>query len=275
MHSSRFFLFCSAPVGIGLSYLIYDRLSIIRHAQCFETATAKHIKSRTVALINPFGQCSSQDSYSIRIPVHKLRPGITNEEILARFTYGCFAGWIFTPERLLLRVFKPQITNVSRTINEASGEKDSDNYSALNDDGARPHSPTIWSLSALNRTILPQLGVRLFGLFQLFDRSAASPQEREQMHYFPAPAHKADYAFAEFVAGSDQSVFAVSQRFDVVRQSDGANDETESVIITASHLVCNPLTGKNIFPAPLKLFHGIYARLLFADGIREVMGGKS
>ncbi|TRX92673.1 hypothetical protein FHL15_006347 [Xylaria flabelliformis] len=229
------------PVGIGLSYLIYDRLSIIRHAQCFETATAKHIKSRTVALINHMGHCTQQDSYSIRIPVHKLRPGITNEEILARFTYGCFGGWIFTPERLLLRVFKPQITNVSRTITEASGWEDSNNnYSALNDGGARPHSPAIWSLSALNRTILPQLGARLFGNFQLFDRSVASPQERDQMHYFPTPAHKADYAFAEFVAGSDQSVFAVSQRFDVIRQSDGANDETESVTITASHLVLSP-----------------------------------
>ncbi|KAI0556042.1 hypothetical protein F4679DRAFT_520822 [Xylaria curta] len=255
MHSSRLFLFFSAPVGIGLTYLIYDRLSIIRHAQCFETATAKHIKSRTVALLNPLGSPTGQDSYSIRIPVHKLRPGITNEEILARFTYGCFGGWIFTPERLLLRVFKPQITNIS----------------PLNDGDARPHS-TIWSLSALNRAILPQLGARLFGIFQLLDRSPASPQERDQMHYFPTPAHKADYAFAEFVAGSNQSVFAVSQRFDVVRQMDGANDGIESVTITASHLVCNPLTGKNIFPAPIKLFHVIYAKLLFADGIREVMG---
>ncbi|KAI1740547.1 hypothetical protein F4680DRAFT_418438 [Xylaria scruposa] len=269
MHSSRLFLIFSAPVGIGLTYLIYDRLSIIRHAQCFETVTAKHIKSRTVALINPLGHRTQGDSYSIRIPVHKLRPGITNEEILARFTYGCFGGWIFTPERLLLRVFKPQITNISRTTTEASCLEGSNNYSALNDGGARLHSPTIWSLSALNRAILPQLGSRLFGLFQLLDRSAASPQERDQI---AAPAHKADYAFAEFVAGSDQSVFAVSQRFDVVRQPDGANDGIESVTITASHLVCNPLTGKNIFPVPITLFHRIYARLLFADGIREVMG---
>ncbi|KAI8953165.1 hypothetical protein F4801DRAFT_538706, partial [Xylaria longipes] len=50
-----------------------------------------------MALINPLGHRTGQDSYSIRIPLHKLKAGITNEEILARFTKGFFRGWIFTP----------------------------------------------------------------------------------------------------------------------------------------------------------------------------------
>jgi hypothetical protein len=113
MPSAHAVLLFTASAGTGLAYVLYDRLSTIRYAQCFQHATVDHIKSRPMALMNPLGYPTQQDSYSLRIPVHKLKHGIGDEEILARFTYGYFGGWIFMPERSLITVFKPSITDLS------------------------------------------------------------------------------------------------------------------------------------------------------------------
>ncbi|KAI3332138.1 hypothetical protein HD806DRAFT_518941 [Xylariaceae sp. AK1471] len=253
MLSSRIILLSG---GTGLACLLLCARLKTAQIQCHQTATADHAKSQSVALMNPLGHpAQQQDSYTLRIPVHKLQRGISDEEILARFTYGHYGGWVLTPERWLLRIFKPSITHIS----------------ALDEGGSLPQlslTPTIWSLT---RTGLPPLGSRLFGVFLLLDCSVANPQERGQKHS-SAPSHRSDHVFAEFVAGSDKSAFAVSQRFEIARQQSGTNDETnECVTITASHLLCNPLGGRSVFPGWMRGFHGLYARLLFADGIREVM----
>ncbi|KAI8623681.1 hypothetical protein F5Y19DRAFT_353073 [Xylariaceae sp. FL1651] len=258
MSLSRFLLLSSASAGIGLMYLAHNHFSVIRRAQCSLWATVEHIESHPMTLLDPSGHPTQQDSSCIRIPVRKLKADLSNEEILRRFTYGYFGGWIFTPERVLLRLFRLSITKIS-ALDDIHRNRE---LSLV---------PNNWSLSALSRTRSPPLGSLLFGNFLLLDCSAASVQERNQIYSSPVQACKPNHAFAEFIAGSDKSVFAVSQRFEVVREESGPGHETEWVIITASHILCNPLTGQRIIPDWMGLFHRIYAKLLFADGILEVL----
>lgn len=58
-----------------------------------------HSSSFGMHVIDPAGNPTEEESYILRIPMHKLRRGIDDEEILARFSNGFFAGWVFGPER--------------------------------------------------------------------------------------------------------------------------------------------------------------------------------
>lgn len=132
----------------------------------------------------------------------------------------------------------------------------------------------IWSPDALSRTKPPPLGALLFGNFMVFDSPSATSQEREAL--FPGAAEKRharapeDVVCMEVVAGPSRAFGLLpSHRFEVRREEPGEGDEVR-VWVTLSHVRCDPYNGRK-GRSWLKAFHLVYARLLFADGVREVV----
>jgi hypothetical protein len=87
----------------------------------------------------------------------------------------------------------------------------------------------------------------------------------------------------EFVAGgSDIFELVSSHRFEVTarreEEEDGGEEEASGrgdvVTVTFSHVSCNSVTGRP-YSTFTRVFHGIYSRLLFADGIRAVLETNS
>lgn len=127
----------------------------------------------------------------------------------------------------------------------------------------------IWNTTLLSRTTPLPIGTLLFGNFLVFENSTASQQEREAL--FPAAKHvtRPDFVFAEFVGGPSKTFGLLpSHRFEVTHEDEGTKDE--KIKVTLSHVRCDPYSGEPVRGA-VKYFHLLYARLLFADGIREVL----
>lgn len=82
-----------------LSTFFYNLTESSRKYDFSYSATPGHEESLAFTLLNPRQYPTEQDSFSLRISKRDLRAGISDEEILARFTRGFFGGWIFTPER--------------------------------------------------------------------------------------------------------------------------------------------------------------------------------
>lgn len=61
-----------------------------------------------------------------------------------------------------------------------------------------------------------------------------------------------------------------SHRFEITRgDHGGVKKGTEVVIVTFSHVSCNSRSGRP-YLRMFRWLHLVYARLLFADGIREI-----
>lgn len=96
----------TAVLGLGITIYLQDRpLSAARTATITSyqqlspsfTSSSQSFSS----IINPRNHISITDSYKIRLSKADIR-NRSDEEILATFTRGFFAGWIFTPERYLI-----------------------------------------------------------------------------------------------------------------------------------------------------------------------------
>lgn len=87
-------------------------------------------------------------------------------------------------------------------------------------------------------------------------------------------------SFIDVAFGDSRNTFAGCHRFEVLRLGRNENleevklreevDESE-VSIVYSSFACNPRVGEAKFPQWLHGFHLLYARLLFWDGIKEVL----
>lgn len=82
-----------------LSTYFYNLTKPSRMYDFAYSATPGHEESLAFTLLNPKKYPTEQDCFSLRISKRHLRAGLSDEEILARFTRGFFGGWIFTPER--------------------------------------------------------------------------------------------------------------------------------------------------------------------------------
>lgn len=137
----------------------------------------------------------------------------------------------------------------------------------------------VWTPAAISRTTAPPLGALLFGNFLVFDScTGGGAQEREAL--FPG-AKAAAHAVAPEgvvcveVVGGPSRMFGLlpSHRFEVARERGGGNgggEGREGVRVTLSHVRCDPYTGGRV-RWWMKVVHLVYARLLFADGAREVL----
>jgi hypothetical protein len=70
-----------------------------RSMQFLWHAQPNHSRSFGMYVIDPAGNPTEEESYILQVPLRELKQGIDDEEILARFSKGFFAGWVFGPER--------------------------------------------------------------------------------------------------------------------------------------------------------------------------------
>lgn len=113
--------------------------------------------------------------------------------------------------------------------------------------------------------MLPALKTRLFGAFQVVDKSM-QPPNTQQTQQCAQPSH-IDFAF-----GSDSSTFAGVHRFMVYRDHEpDPGDGTVIIRIAFASMACNPVQDIAISPGFLYTFHRLYAHLLFREAIAQVL----
>lgn len=291
---------CGSTLTI-LSTFFYNLTAPSRNFHFTYCATPGHADSLAFTLLNPRKYPTEQDNFSLWISKRDLRAGISDEEILARFTRGFFGGWIFTPERWFfllthfslmdhdgksclisgwasfksLRIAKLHCFGVKAYICHLTAFQNISPINLTNKQIERDgellpvNKNQIWTTSAFSKTTPLPLGMLLFGNFLVFESSGATQQQREDL--FPAAkhVHQPNFVCAEFVGGPSKTFGLLpSHRFEVIREREGEDDER--VRVTLSHVRCDPFTGQPV-RGIIKYFHLLYARLLFADGIREVM----
>jgi hypothetical protein len=125
----------------------------------------------------------------------------------------------------------------------------------------------IWNPSDISHENLPEVDSLLFGMFQVVDKKVKEPDTG--LSYI-------DYAF-----GSTEQSFAGVHRFSVERRSDPETvgvverktDDTDydDVRVTFSCIVCDPKAGKRLSPQWIREFHGMYAGILFREGIAQIL----
>ncbi|KAK9412900.1 hypothetical protein SUNI508_12313 [Seiridium unicorne] len=220
-----------------------------------------HENSFGCFILNPLRNPNEQETYSLTIPTSRLEKGITDGEILARFTRGFFGG-IFTPEVWFLRTtgFSKTDTRVTRGILSSAATKTA---------GELAETPQIWERSEISRTSTPAFGTLFFGNFLVVDCSSVSSSQLEAISTKHGEFARPPCIYAEFIFGSENSRLLVSHRFEV-RRSEGPGSEV-NVKITFSHVRSTGRPGRLTMPASFVWFHVLYSKLLFSDGIREVL----
>ncbi|KAL4747435.1 hypothetical protein BDW72DRAFT_209633 [Aspergillus terricola var. indicus] len=224
-----------------------------------------HSRSFGMYVIDPAGNPTEEESYILRIPLRELKQRINDEEILARFSRGFFAGWVFGPERWIAPFVQGIIDhNVFANARASTGDSSS-RPDAHDRDVSRPN--------AMSQQRLPPLGACLFGLYYLIDTSFCSPKYRTSI--FPASAHRPrpERSFVEYAGRTQGRSLAASHRFELIRERPVANGEEEITIIY-SHVRSNPRTGGRVYSRPMTAMHVCYAHLLFAEGAREALASR-
>ncbi|KAL4977908.1 hypothetical protein BDW66DRAFT_149637 [Aspergillus desertorum] len=236
-----------------------------RSMQFFWRAEPGHTRSFGMHVIDPTGNPTEEESYILRIPLRELKQGIDDEEILARFSRGFFAGWVFGPERWIAPF-------VQRIIDH---EVFASARASTGDSGSHPdaYAYDISHPSAMSQQHLPPLGACLFGLYYLVDTSVCSASDRTSV--FPASVQilRPERSFVEYAGRTKGRSLAASHRFELVREHPMGGDE-EGVTIIYSHVRSNPRTGGRVYSRPMTAMHVGYAHLLFAEGVREVLASR-
>ncbi|KAG6354353.1 hypothetical protein INS49_004370 [Diaporthe citri] len=248
----------------GSAFLVFmlNRYLPSRNARNLTRATHGHETSAAVAILNPQKQDLFQHRITMEIPTTRLKPGLDNNEILARFTQGFFGGWIFSPERwvVLLLTDVPSETPGFDNVN-------------LEESPIRE----VWDLEALSAKAPPPSGSLLFGNFLLAESvsNATTRRETEQPPAKPGPQGPRDFASAEFVAGGSKTFELISShRFEVAREHDREEKGGRDLVtVTFSHVSCKSVAGRP-YSTFFRLLHLVYARLLFANGIRAILETK-
>ena len=97
----------------------------------------------------------------------------------------------------------------------------------------------------------------------------------EQLLPKAGPEGPRDFVSAEFVAGGSKSFELISShRFEVTRKHERESKGRDDIVtVTFSHVSCNSVTGRP-YSKFFQLLHHIYARFLFADGIRAILESR-
>ncbi|KAL3467658.1 hypothetical protein BJX64DRAFT_248270 [Aspergillus heterothallicus] len=127
------------------------------------------------------------------------------------------------------------------------------------------------------RTSLPPLGACLFGLYYLIDTSTCGTEYRRSIFPSSAVVPRPDRSFVEYAGRTSGRSLAASHRFELSRgdlmrsKSKDDGDGEENVTIVYSHVRSNPRTGGQVYSKLMTAMHVVYAHLLFAEGVREVL----
>ncbi|KAI9371591.1 hypothetical protein BJX61DRAFT_18322 [Aspergillus egyptiacus] len=243
------------PLAGGIAYLAY-LAAPCRSMRFIWHAAPGHATSFPMHVIDPASNPTEEETYILGIPLRKLTKGISDEEILARLSRGYFGGWGFSPERWIAPwvqgiIDHDVVTNATISNGDASAEL-----------------VKISSPDSLSRDHLPALGACLFDLYYLLDTSACSTEHRTRVFPGSAQFPRPEGTFAEYAGRTKGRSLAASHRFEVIRETVAGE---EQVKIIYSHVRSNPRTGGRVYSTVMTGLHVLYAHLLFADGIREVL----
>ncbi|KAI1757922.1 hypothetical protein F4782DRAFT_475709 [Xylaria castorea] len=232
-------------------------------------ASLTHRDSFAVSVVTPeqhrgIHHHGIQENFSLLIPASRFKSGVSDEEILARFTKGFFSGLAFTPERWILRTIPFSLTSIP-DIKKALAKRSQNNTSGL------VVGPNIWDPSCISSKSTPSVASLLFGNFLALDSSLLTHAQRDQLPDDYIRHAKPSHAFVEFAWGGEGLGLAGSHRFEVSRHEVKQAAETDEFVkITFSCVACRPQTGQP--PSSYILwFHLLYARILFSDGIKGVL----
>ncbi|KAL4867497.1 hypothetical protein BDV12DRAFT_186670 [Aspergillus spectabilis] len=243
----------------GIGYLTYLTLPC-RSMKFTWRAQPGHAQSFAMRVMDPGANPTQEESYILRLPLRKLRSGIDDEEILARFSRGYFGGWMFTPERWIAPYVQGIIDHDVFARSRVPGYATSDIYK-------------ISSPNGLSSKHLPPLGACLFSLYYLLESSICSPGYRTEVFLSSGQTPRPDRSFVEYAGRTKGRSLAASHQFEVIREAPVSTPGGEEyVTIIYSHVRSNPRTGGRVYSRPMTAMHICYAHLLFADGIREVLG---
>ncbi|KAL2835679.1 hypothetical protein BJY01DRAFT_223217 [Aspergillus pseudoustus] len=255
--------------GLGAVFGVLLALGIpCRSMKFIWHASPGHARSLGMHVIDPAGNPTQEESYILRIPLRQLRSGMRDEEILARFSNGFFAGFVFAPERWIAPFVQGIIDHEVFTNARVLGHHDSSRHL----DVCKIDRP-----DAMPRLSLPPLGACLFGLYYLIDTSACSAEDRISTFPSSAAILRPDCSFVEFAGRTSGRSLAASHRFEVSRDDEpwanGCATTTgeKHVTIVYSHVRSNPRTGGQVYSRLMTAMHVCYAHLLFANGVREVL----
>lgn len=98
--------------GSAFLFFFLHRYQVSWQARNIPFATHGHEKSVAVSILNPLRQDLFQHRITIEIPTSRIKTGLVNDDVLARFTQGFFGGWIFSPERWLFCLTGLSLTNI-------------------------------------------------------------------------------------------------------------------------------------------------------------------
>ncbi|KAL4886214.1 hypothetical protein BJY04DRAFT_213745 [Aspergillus karnatakaensis] len=223
-------------------------LATLTHTNFTWRAQPDHAQSFPMTIIDPDNNPTQEETYTIQIPLQNLNKSITDEEILARFSKGYFGGWMFSPERWVA----PFVQGVVEHDVITNSRSD-----------PRPDGYEISTTDSLSTQHIAPLGAL---------------KHRGKVFPYSKGISRPERSFVEYAGLTKGRSLAASHRFEVARVKLDFNCEDQNegegyATIVYSHVRSNPLTGGRVYSRPMTAMHVVYAHLLFADGVREVLGG--
>ncbi|KAI1421254.1 hypothetical protein F5Y12DRAFT_38443 [Xylaria sp. FL1777] len=249
----------------GLTIIaISTRLLPFHQSRHDQRASPTHGESFTLSVVAPKNHRGIQENYSLSIPSRRFKSGVSDEEILARFTKGFFCGPAFTPERWLLSIVPFSLTDIP-AIKRALAVRSQNKTQGL------ALGPEIWDPSAISPKSTPSVASLLYGSFLALDSSSLTRAQRDQLPDDYVRHARPPHAFVEFAFGGEGLGLVGSHRFEVSRHEVRQAEEAEEFVkVTLSTVVCKPKTG--LAPSTyLQWFHILYAKFLFSSGINSVL----
>jgi hypothetical protein len=192
-------------------------------------------------LVNPNGHFSRPDTHQMTLRLPPRYAGLSDEVLLARVVKEFYSGWVFTPERWILRLLGQQFVGYADTA-------------------SAPVPARIWHHSELSATKLPPLHSVLFGAWQVVDLKLVAEDSRDSQ----------EESYIDLAYGKDQWPFAGCNRFSIRRDREAeaeavANGRPTEVRVVYSQSNCNPLVDQDPMPDFMFKFHEVYAILLYKE----------
>lgn len=253
--------FSVAAVAVGsYSYVAYRKLASTTSLHISSSSTIPKLLADSNTnrnIVNPNQHVHLDDSREVRLI---LSNSLSDEQILARFVNGFFGGWIFAPERTVLKTTRMHLPQIEALID-------------------MPIPEHVWSTNQILRDKLPEVGTIYFGAFRVADRLI---QDRHILQRKPG-GEQDNIMQRDSVDGEWESyidfVFDIGilrgvHRFSVLRGRREAEGEGQEMLIRFSHTNCDPRENKIWMPDMIETLHLVYAMLLFREGIAQILASE-
>ncbi|EAS36700.3 uncharacterized protein CIMG_02054 [Coccidioides immitis RS] len=242
-------------------------------------------------IINPRGHRISEDCYTVTLPnttaifiasadsagplsqkvgaESKPIAQFSDEELLARFTRGFFGGNIFAPERFILgiggvKMFQAQFDGYQQRFE---------------------HGHSVGGIDVLKPSDIPKdkllpINSKIYGGFLVIDShilpTSSTPSQ--------GSTNELETLYSYIDIGFGLGDFGGAHRFSIHRQCPhepqkqanwlSSEKDREVITFSLSHFTCNPNRAEDTLATVryLNWFHQWYARVLFADALKGVMG---